>query len=51
MEPLHVSSKYDDVLLLSQNLPSYVKTEMEGKAVLALRATWKSRMPRMLLFP
>jgi len=32
LEPLQVSSEHDEVLLLSQNLPSYVKTEMEGKA-------------------
>lgn len=32
LEPSHISSQHDEVLLLSQNLPAYVKTEMEGKA-------------------
>jgi len=35
LEPTHISSEHEEVLLLSQNLPSYVKSEMEGKAALA----------------
>merc|ERR1719215_1821380 len=28
LEPAHINSEHDEVLLLSQNLPSYVKSEM-----------------------
>lgn len=32
LEPSHISTAHDEVLLLSQTVPAYVKTELEGKA-------------------